>query len=154
MTRMKLTGALLSSIALIVTVATPALAALGGDSTTVQADVARMKGALRITSSAGVMVHEITTSYGTVVREYITPSDKVFAISWRGPVNPDLRQMLGDYYTQYEQAASLPHPGGHRHLAIEQPGLVVQVSGRMRAFQGRAWVPSLVPQNFSVTDIN
>ena len=151
---MKLTGALLSSIALTVAVATPALAALGGDSTTVQADVARMKGALRITSSAGVMVHEITTSYGTVVREYITPGDKVFAISWRGPVNPDLRQMLGDYYTQYEQAASLPHPGGHRHLAIEQPGLVVQVSGRMRAFTGRAWVPSLVPQNFSVGDIN
>ena len=151
---MKLTGALLSSIALTVAVATPALAALGGDSTTVQADVARMKGALRITSSVGVMVHEITTSYGTVVREYITPGDKVFAISWRGPVNPDLRQMLGDYYTQYEQAASLPHPGGHRHLAIEQPGLVVQVNGRMRAFEGRAWVPSLVPQNFSVGDIN
>jgi hypothetical protein len=150
---MKRTGALLSSIALMA-VATPALAALGGDSTTVQADVARMKGALRITSSAGVMVHEITTTYGTVVREYITPGDKVFAVSWRGPVNPDLRQMLGDYYTQYEQAASLPHPGGHRHLAIEQPGLVVQVSGRMRAFEGRAWVPSLVPQNFSVSDIN
>jgi hypothetical protein len=151
---MKRTGALLSSIALTVAVATPALAALGGDSTTVQADVARMKGALRITSSAGVTVHEITTSYGTVVREYITPGDKVFAVSWRGPVNPDLRQMLGDYYTQYEQAASLPHPGGHLHLAIEQPGLVVKMSGRMRAFVGRAWVPSLVPQDFSVNDIN
>jgi hypothetical protein len=154
MTRMKLTAALLSSILLASAVASPAFAALGGDSTTVQADVARMKGALRISSSAGVMVHEITTSYGTVVREYITPGDKVFAISWRGPVNPDLRQMLGDYYTQYEQAASLPHPGGHRHLAIEQPGLVVKVSGRMRAFVGRAWVPGLVPQNFSVSDIN
>ena len=151
---MKLTGALLSSIALTAAVATPAFAALGGDSTTVQADVARMKGALRITSSAGVTVHEITTSYGTVVREYLTPGDKVFAVSWHGPVNPDLRQMLGDHYTQYEQAASVPHPGGHRHLAIEQPGLVVQVSGRVRAFVGRAWVPGLVPQNFSVNDIN
>ena len=151
---MKPTGALLSSIVLTAAVATPAFAALGGDSTTVQADVARMKGALRITSSAGVTVHEITTSYGTVVREYLTPGDKVFAVSWHGPVNPDLRQMLGDHYTQYEQAASVPHPGGHRHLAIEQPGLVVQVSGRMRAFVGRAWVPGLVPQNFSVNDIN
>ena len=151
---MKLTGALLSSIVLTAAVATPAFAALGGDSTTVQADVARMKGALRITSSAGVTVHEITTSYGTVVREYLTPGDKVFAISWRGPVNPDLRQMLGDYYGQYEQAASAPHAGGHRHLAIEQPGLVVHVSGRMRAFVGRAWVPGLVPQNFSVNDVN
>jgi len=154
MTRMKLTAALLSSIVLTAAAVTPAFAALGGDSTTVQADVARMKGALRITSSAGVTVHEIRTSYGTVVREYLTPGDKVFAVSWHGPVNPDLRQMLGDYYPRYEQAASAPHPGGHRHLAIEQPGLVVQVSGRMRAFQGRAWVPGLVPQNFSVHDID
>ena len=48
----------------------------------------------------------------------------------------------------------MPHPGGHRHLVIEQPGLVVQISGRMRAFVGRAWVPGLVPQSFSVNDIN
>ncbi len=151
---MKLTGAFFGSMVLTGIVAAPAFAALGGDSTSVQADIARMKGALRITSAAGVTVHEITTSYGTVIREYITPGDKVFAVSWRGPVNPDLRQMLGDYYPQYEQAASVPHAGGHRHLAIEQPGLVVQVTGRLRAFQGRAWVPSLLPQNFSVTDIN
>jgi hypothetical protein len=69
-------------------------------------------------------------------------------------VIPDLRQMLGTYYGQYEQAASAPHLGGHRHLAIEQPGLVVQSSGRMRAFSGRAWAPDLLPQNFSVSDIN
>src|SRR5207244_2001986 len=154
MTRMKPTGALLSSIVLTAAVATPAFAALGGDSATVQADVARMKGALRITSSAGFTVHEITTSYGTVVREYLTPADKVFAVSWHGPVIPDLRQMLGGYYGQYEQAASAPHPGGHRHLAIERPGLVVQSSGRMRAFYGRAWAPDLLPQSFSVSDIN
>src|SRR5437879_11766746 len=146
MTRMKLTGALLSSSVLAAAVARTAFAALGWDSATVQADVARMKGALRITSSAGVTVHEITTSYGTVVRVYLTPGDKVFAVSWHGPVNLDLRQMLGDYYTQYEQAASMPHPGGHRHLAIEQPGLVVQISRRMRAFVGRAWLPGLVPR--------
>src|SRR5437016_834210 len=153
---MKLTGTVLCSIVVVVavSVAAPAFAALGGDATSVQADLARMKGALRITSTAGVTVHEITTSFGTVVREYLTPADKVFAVSWHGPVIPDLRQMLGDYYGQYEQAASAPHPGGHRHLVIEQPGLVVQVSGRMRAFVGRAWVPGLVPQNFSVNDVN
>src|ERR1700757_3344482 len=112
MTLMKLTGSFLFSMVLTAVVATPALAALGGDSTSVQADIARMKGALRITSAAGVTVHEITTSYGTVIREYLTPSDKVFAVSWHGPVNPDLRQMLGGYYAQYEQAASAPHAGG------------------------------------------
>ncbi len=151
---MKLTRTVVCSIVVALTAAAPAFAALGGDATSVQADLARMKGALRITSTAGVTVHEITTSYGTVVREYLTPADKVFAVSWHGPVIPDLRQMLGGYYGQYEQAASAPHLGGHRHLAIEQPGLVVQSSGRMRAFYGRAWAPDLLPQNFSVRDIN
>ena len=151
---MKLTHTVVCSIVVALTAAAPAFAALGGDATSVQADLARMKGALRITSTAGVTVHEITTSYGTVVREYLTPADKVFAVSWHGPVIPDLRQMLGGYYGQYEQAASAPHLGGHRHLAIEQPGLVVQSSGRMRAFYGRAWAPDLLPQNFSVSAIN
>ncbi len=151
---MKLARTAVCSIVVAVSVAAPALVALGGDGTSVQADLARMKGALRITSSAGFTVHEITTSYGTVVREYLTPADKVFAVSWHGPVIPDLRQMLGGYYGQYEQAASAPHPGGHRHLAIERPGLVVQSSGRMRVFYGRAWAPDLLPQSFSVSDIN
>ena len=151
---MKLTGLVLSSIVLTALVAAPAFAALGGDSTSVQADIARMKGALRITSAAGVTVHEITTSSGTVVREYISPGDKVFAISWHGPAIPDLRQMFGDYYGQLEQAAaSVPRHGGHSHLAIEQPGLMVQTGGRIRSFHGRAWVPSLLPTNFSVNDI-
>ena len=151
---MKLTRPVVCSLVVAVTVAAPAFAALGGDTTSVQADLARMKGALRITSTAAFTVHEITTSSGTVVREYLSPGDKVFAVSWRGPVIPDLRQMLGGYYSQFAQAASAPHVGGHRHLAIEQPGLVVQSSGRMRAFSGRAWAPGLLPQNFSVSDIN
>src|SRR5205823_876677 len=106
MTFMKLTRTILCSIVVAVSVAAPAFAALGGDATSVQSDLARMKGALRTTSTAGFTVHEITTSYGTVVREYLTPADKVFAVSWHGPVIPDLRQMLGRYYGQYEQAAS------------------------------------------------
>jgi hypothetical protein len=152
-TFMKLTRTAVCSIVVAATVAAPAFAALGGDATSVQADLVKMKGALRITSSAGFTVHEITTSHGTVVREYLTPGDKVFAVSWRGPVIPDLAQMLGSYYAQYEQAASAAHTG-HRHLAIERPGLIVQSSGRMRAFFGRAWAPDLLPQNFSVSNIN
>jgi hypothetical protein len=153
MTFMKLTRTAVCSILVSVTVAVPAFAALGGDATSVQTDLFKMKGALRITSSAAFTVHEITTSNGTVVREYLSPDGKVFAVSWRGPGIPDLRQMLGDYYGQFAQAASAPQRSHHR-LMIEQPGLVVQSSGHMRAFFGRAWAPALLPQNFSVADIN
>jgi hypothetical protein len=76
----------------------------------------------------------------------------VFAVAWDGPVNPDLRQVLGSYYDQFASAAAAQH-GNHRHLAISQPGLVVQNSGRMRAFSGRAWVPAMLPQNFAVDQI-
>jgi hypothetical protein len=151
---MKLTRTVVCSLVVALSVAAPALAALGGDATSVQADLVKMKGALRVTSSAGFTVHEITTESGVVVREFVSPSNKVFAVSWRGPLRPDLRQMLGGYFGQFQQAASTPHLGGHRHLAIEQPGLVVQSSGRMRAFVGRAWAPDLLPQNFSVSDIH
>jgi hypothetical protein len=151
---MKLIRPVVCSLVAAVTVAAPAFAALGGDATSVQADLARMKGALRMTSTAVFTVHEITTESGVVVREYVSPGDKVFAVSWRGPLRPDLRQMLGSYYGQFQQAASAPHLGGHRHLAIQQPGLVVQSSGHMRAFYGRAWAPDLLPQNFSVDEIN
>jgi hypothetical protein len=151
---MKLIRPAVCSIVVAVTVAAPAFAALGGDGTSVQADLARMKGTLRMTSTAVFTVHEITTESGVVVREYVSSGDKVFAVSWRGPLIPDLRQMLGGYYGQFQQAASAPHLGGHRHLTIREPGLVVQSSGRMRAFSGRAWAPGLLPQNFSVSDIN
>ena len=34
---------------------------------------------------------------GTQVQEFVTPAGRVFAVSWRGPVLPDLRSILGDY---------------------------------------------------------
>jgi hypothetical protein len=150
---MKLTQNLLCSMFIAATVATPVWAALGGDATSVQNDLAKMKGALRISASPqGYEVHEITTSYGTVVREYLNPAGKVFALGWDGPFNPDLRQVLGTYYTQYTQAPASAHQD-RAHLRIAQPGLVVQISGRVRAFVGRAWAPDLLPANFSTDDI-
>lgn len=133
--------------------ATPALAALGGDVSSVEADRASLKGALTGFTTVGAYgVHELTTTSGVHVREYVA-GGKVFAVSWQGPVIPDLRQVLGAYYATYAQAAAAPHAGSHRHLKVEQPGLVVESNGHMRAFYGRAWDPALLPANFSVADI-
>jgi len=127
--------------------AAPAGAALGGDVSSIEADRVSIKGEVRAGMVSGYEVREITTSAGALVREYLTPAGKVFALSWRGPTIPDLRQILGAYYARYAQAVSGPHAGDHRHLTIEQPGLIVQSSGRMRAFYGRAWDPALLPEN-------
>ena len=150
---MKLTPSVVVAAVLSATLAAPALAALGGDAASVQADGVHMKAAVRVTPSSTFSVHEIASAAGLVLREFVGTDGKVFAVSWSGPTNPDLRQVLGGYYPQFLQAAATTPGNSHRQLTITQPGLVVQNSGRMRAFSGRAWVPGMLPQNFSVADI-
>ena len=133
--------------------AAPALAALGGGASSVEADSAHMKGTVRVSPQANFTVHEIETSAGIVVHEYLSLDGKVFAVSWRGAGIPDLRQLLGSYYGSFEQAASTA-AHNHHNLAVQTPDVVVQSSGHTRAFSGRAWAPALLPQNFSPNDIN
>ncbi len=126
-------------------VACPAWAALGDDAGSIATDRQHLQAqAQAITSVAGYTVHEMRTPANTVVREFVSSAGRVFAVSWRGPILPDLAQMLGRYFTQYQDAAAAPH-AGHRHLAIRQPDLVIESAGRMRAFHGFAYVPSLLP---------
>lgn len=148
-TRLRLPALILSGLAL----AQPAAASLGADSGSVEADRAALNGQLAVRSAAGFEVREITTRDDVHVREYLTSGGTVFAFTWQGPVRPDLRQLLGRYYARYAQAVGAAHVGGHRHLAVEQPNLVVESNGRMRAFYGRAWDPALLPSHFSVADL-
>ena len=129
----------------------PAMASLGGDVTSVQDDLAKMKGSVQVHATADYTVHEITTSGRTVVREYVSPAGKVFAVAWQGPFMPDLGQILGTYLEQYAAAVKAnrdPH-ARRRPLNIQEPGLVVQSSGHVRAYFGRAYVPDMLPQGVS-----
>ena len=125
-------GTALGAALLAGTVTLPAFAALGGDATSVDADVAKMKGQARATAVAGYTVKEITLPSGTVVREYVSPEGKVFAVTWYGMTPPDLQQTLGTYFEQFKAAAAAPH-AGHHHLSIHQPELVLSTGGHMRA---------------------
>jgi hypothetical protein len=134
----------------------PASAALGGDETTVQADQARMKGTLRSAPTKAYTVHEIKAQTDTVVREYVSPAGKIFAVVWQGPFLPDLRQLLGSHFEQFSQSAQnlkSKHLRGRGPLMIQEPGLVVQTGGHMRAYFGRAYIPELVPQGVPIEEI-
>ena len=150
---MRLTRILLSWIVIAACPCAPALAALGGDIASVEADRASMKAALRVTPTAGFTVHELQVPGGMLIHEYASLDGKVFALSWRGAGVLDLQQMLGSYYAQFAQATASPHYN-HHHLSVRTPDVVVESSGHTRAFFGRAWAPALMPQNFSLNDIN
>jgi len=123
-------------------------ATLGRDASSVDADRVRMQGALlRIARSDAYTVHELRSASGTTVREYVSSNGTVFAVAWQGPWLPDLRQMLGPYFDDYQRA--LQSSTGRRRargsLTVELPDLTVQMTGHPRAFAGRAYVPRLMP---------
>ena len=130
-----------------------AAAALGEPETSVQTDVARLRGSIRVTSHANYNVHEIQLPSGTLVREFAASDGKVFAVAWNGPTIPNLREIMGQYFDSYVTAAKAQH-SGHHHLQIRQSDLVVLAGGHMRAFSGLAYLPQAIPSGVSVGDLH
>jgi hypothetical protein len=129
-----------------------ASATLGEHSNSTESDRVSMKASARIVPAAKYTVHEIQAPSGTTIKEYVSPAGTVFAVTWRGPFLPDLRQILGSYFDRYTQSANENH-AGHHHLAIREPDFVVQSDGHMRSFSGRAYVPQLLPQGVEAGEL-
>jgi len=134
--------------------ALPAFAHLGGDDSSVQADRQVFHAQLRSTAMPLYQQHEMRTESGALLHEYQTLAGTIFAVTWNGALPPDLHQLFGNYFQRYQSAAPASgRPGMHRELTISTPDLVVQSISRMRAYQGMAYVPSLVPAGVSVTGL-
>ena len=127
----------------------PAWAVLGEYESSVSLDQQSLHGAVRAMVREGYKLHEITAANRTVVREYISPAGLVFGISWQGPTMPNLQQLLGSHFAQFQQAAQsrTRHRGP---LVLRTDNLVVESGGHMRFFHGRAYVPGLFPPNVPV----
>ena len=129
-----------------------ACAALGEPESSIAGDVQHFKGSIKATDRSNYRVHEIQLPSGTVLREYAALGGNVFAVAWSGPAIPDLRQALGRFFDVYVTAAKAKQ-GGRRHLQIEQSEFVMQSSGHMRAFSGRAYLPQALPPGTSADEI-
>ncbi|MBI4292547.1 MAG: DUF2844 domain-containing protein [Betaproteobacteria bacterium] len=127
-----------------------ARAVLGGDVASVHSDRAELNAALRTTPANQFTQFDLQLPSGTTVREYVSATGAVFAVSWDGPSLPDLRLLLGSYFQQYRDAV---RSGGVGARVVKQPGLVVYTGGHMRAFRGRAYVPQLLPPGVAAEEI-
>jgi hypothetical protein len=128
--------------------AAPAWAVLGQPASSVQSDHEYFRGTLAQSPRQGYQLHQIGAPDGTVIREYVSPEGTVFGVSWQGPVMPNLSQLLGSYFGDFQQASQSPH-GRRAPLAVRTDRVVIESGGRMRAFHGRAYVPSLLPNNLT-----
>lgn len=133
-----------------------AMAHLGGDAGSVDADRAAFKGQLSTTTTLQYDEHDLTLPTGTVVHEYASRDGRIFAVSWRGPLPPDLSQLLGSYFPRFTSAASAAgqtQPGQQRQLSSVQPDFVIQAMSHLRSFRGKAYLPALVPEGVAVDQL-
>jgi hypothetical protein len=121
----------------------------------VLADQARFQGSLKTTQATSYVVHEIQLPTGTSIREYESPAGEIFAVTWRGGWLPDMRQLLGSYFGRYAdavQARSSAHPG-RQPLRVADSEFVVELTGHMRSFAGRAYLPAMLPSGVNAESI-
>jgi hypothetical protein len=130
-------------------------ATLGEKADSVEKDRKALSAAKRaLTAHANYQVQEIVSDANTV-REFLTPDGVVFAVAWNGLTHPDLTTILGSYNGQYRKAKkSTPRKHGQRRAKVKGDDIVVETGGHMRNLQGRAYVPSLVPEGVDINEIH
>lgn len=125
---------------------TPGWAVLGEYENSVTSDQQRMHAQLHEQARQGYSIKQLKAADGNTVKEYVSTAGLVFGVSWQGPTMPDLRQLLGTYFTQVQNAAQARRKRGGP-LVIQTKSLVLVSGGHMRAFQGFAYTPDLLPAN-------
>ena len=104
---------------------------------------------------AAYTAHETGLESGTTIKEYATAAGVVFAVQWRGPVLPDLEDLLGTHFATFRAEAQKSRAAGRRGspMTVTTDTLIVNSTGRMRNFVGWAYAPGLVPADVSIKDV-
>jgi Protein of unknown function (DUF2844) len=129
-----------------------ASATLGEPESSIAAEPQLGRASIKGTDLGTYRVQESQLTSGTVVREYAAPNGNVFAVTWRGPFVPNLKQLLGRYFDEYAAGAQANHLD-HHHAEVRQSDLVVQAGGHMRATAGRAYLPQALPAGVTPDDL-
>lgn len=141
--------------ALVVAMLLPAAshATLGGAPASGSSTAPPLRAALQAASpTAPYSVHEARTADGVAVREYASPGNIVFAVTWTGPVRPDMNALLGSYFPNFVSAAH-GSPRGTGPLIGRNGDLQIESMGHQGGFVGKAWVPRLVPAHVDPADL-
>ncbi|MBO9666341.1 MAG: DUF2844 domain-containing protein [Bdellovibrio sp.] len=109
----------------------------------------------KTTSGVNYTVSETTDAAGIKIRQYSDASGLIFAISWKGPVVPDLQLLFGNYTTEYRATLEKrPKMRGSRYLKVDTGKIVVEGGGRQWDQKGRAYITKSLPSGFNLEDIN
>lgn len=137
-------------IVALVLSAPPALsfAGLGQDQSSVNLDRRRMDARHQVKPGAQYSLHELQTTDGSRVRQYVAANGMVFAVSWHTLYKPDLSTLLGPSYPAYAVSAQAAarRPGMQRQFRHEDLDLVLHSSAHLNVFSGFAFRRAMLPR--------
>lgn len=103
-------------------------------------------------SAAPYTMRQSLDANGVTIREYVLPSNVVFAVTWDGPVRPDMTVLLGSYFPNFANAAA-QRPRGAGPLIEHNGDFHIESAGRSGHFTGKAYLPRLIPANVRVEQL-
>lgn len=105
-----------------------------------------------LVSAAPYSVRQSVDANGVTIREYVLSANVVFAVTWDGPVRPNMRALLGSYFANYV-ASGQSGVRGSGPLIEGNDDFRIESAGRLGRFFGMAWVPRLMPAGVRPGDL-
>ncbi|MBI3581071.1 MAG: DUF2844 domain-containing protein [Nitrospinae bacterium] len=144
------------SVCMSVVLCPSAHATLGGGLDSVESDRVQLKARTKavVSTHGGYSVHEMTLPGGTLVRQYVSGSGTVFAVTWSGQFKPNLRQLLGAHFDTMVSTQTAAPKAGRSHLRIRSGDLVVESQGHLNLqYYGRAYLANELPAGLNLSNI-
>ena len=141
---------------------TEASAALGEKISSIDSEERVFAASVRKTAvtNSRYSVEELQTPSGTI-RQYVSSSGIIFGIAWDGLTHPDLSQLLGAYFGDYQRKLHTLRADLKKARTSARPPrsvtaatITVRKWGHVRHLQGVAFAPSLIPNGTSVDEIH
>ncbi|REG61351.1 uncharacterized protein DUF2844 [Paraburkholderia sp. BL6669N2] len=103
-------------------------------------------------SSAPYSMRQSVDANGVTIHEYVLPQNVVFAVTWNGPIRPDMTALLGSYFPNFVNAGQ-SRAAGTGPLIDGNDDFRIESAGRLGRFSGMAWLPRLMPAGVRPGDL-
>lgn len=142
---------LLAVLFMVTEIPLSARAGLGDSESAIETDRAFLKASTTVARNSKYSVHVMKTN-GLTVREYVSPSGVVFAITWRGIRHPNINQLLSAYLPELEQAQNA-QTKSMRRSNVTTTRLSLVLGGHSMDLTGKAIALDLLPSGMKKEDI-
>ena len=126
-----------------------AQAELGGNLASITQEQKTFGSSLTYSPQSNYTIYIQSISPDLVIKEYVSSSGNIFGVAWKGSTLPNFQILLGNYYSNY-LSAQQQNP---RSVFLQDNNLVIESSGVMGGYIGRAFLPKQVPTGLAPTAI-